>query len=410
MKHKKLSMILLGLGAAGLILSFLLAIEYFALGTTNIASSACSALGGGDGCSKVAESKYSAIPNLPLLGNVPIALFGFGFYGLLSYLSFLIFKTEDENSIQKISSVLLVLALAGLLVDIFLFSISIFIIKTICQLCFLTYLVTIGFLVVLVLIRKQYNIKKFDLENVAKELGATLAVVYFFSFSFGYAASKMTVSGSGSQNLSTSRGMDNSEIAKKIEEYEKGPDLGLTANGSASIGKSDAPITIVKYADFNCGHCLHTSHILHTVLAEYDGMVRVIYKNFPLDGSCNRLISQPRPGASSCIAAIAAICADKQGKFEPMYRGLYDNTEKGVGHTASTVLNLANQLSLNSSQLKSCMGSKEAQNQLSAEIEEAAKLDIQSTPSLFINGKRIDAGTPNPEFLKALLEKLIQKL
>ncbi|TGN20760.1 thioredoxin domain-containing protein [Leptospira idonii] len=409
MDRKKLNIIGIAASIAGLVLSFLLAVEYFGLGTDNIANSACSAMGGGSSCLKVAESSFSAIPNVPILGDVPIALFGFGFYGVLSFLFFLNLRPSDEESFQTRSLLIVAIAALGFLLDIVLFGISVGIIGTVCQLCAFTYLVTFIIGVTGVLLVKEVKADYQKLKSAIVSTIGTLALVFFFSFSVGYASSKLTASPS-SNTLSTSKGMDTSEIEKKVAEYEASPALNIDISGSASIGKKDAPITIVKYADFNCGHCLHTSHILHTVLSEYDGMVKVVYRNFPLDGSCNHFVQQARPGASSCVAAMASICADKQGKFEQMYRGLYDNTEKGVAHSTSTVLNLANTLSLNVNQLKACMSSKEASDQLNKEIEEAGRLNIQATPSLYINDKRIDSGTPNPVFLKTLLDRLIKKI
>ncbi|PJZ44672.1 thioredoxin domain-containing protein [Leptospira brenneri] len=397
-------------GAIGLIVSFLLAIEYFGIGTENIANSACSALGGGDSCLKVAESSYSAIPGVPFLGNVPIALLGFGFYGLLTYSFFLITRAKTNEEVSKTISLLFPVLVLGFVLDLVLFGISVGIIGTICQLCFVTYIVTIALLTILFLLWKTEGKPALNIPSALKEGIATLGLVYFFSFSLGFATSKMWVNSASSNTLATSKGMDSAEIQSKVAAYFQEPTLGIQVAGSPFIGKKDAPITIVKYADYNCGHCLHTSHILHTVLSEYDGMVRVVYKNFPLDGSCNRLMQQPRPGATSCVAAIAAICADKQGKFEPMYRGLYDNLEKGVAHSGSSVVNLANSIGLNVNSLKACMASREAQNQLNAEIDEAEKLNIQSTPSLYINDRRIESGTPNPIFLKTLLEQIIQKM
>ncbi|TGL56139.1 protein-disulfide isomerase [Leptospira kemamanensis] len=410
MNRKNLAISGIVVGVLGLLFSFLLAVEYFGIGTENLAGAACSALGGGDSCLKVAESSYSAIPGVPFLGNIPIALLGFGFYGLVTYAFFTISKSANSDEVAKLISLLVPVLVLGFIFDLILFGISVGIIGTICQLCFVTYLVTISLLAIVYLLWQTEGKPKLDMVSSIKDGYATFGLVFFFSFSVGFATSKMWVKGESSNTLATSRGMDSKEIQSKVSAYFQEPTLGINIAGSPFIGKKDAPITIVKYADYNCGHCLHTSHILHTVLSEYDGMVKVVYKNFPLDGSCNRLMQQPRPGASSCIAAMAAICADKQGKFEPMYRGLYDNLEKGVAHSGASVVNLGNLIGLNVNSLKTCMASREAQNQLNAEIDEAEKLNIQSTPSLYVNDRRIESGTPNPVFLKTLLEQIIQKM
>lgn len=409
MDQKKLNIIGGIVSLVGLVISFLLAVEYFGLGSTNLGDSACSALGGSGSCAKVAESQYSFIPSVPVIGNVPIALLGFGFYGTILFLFGMNFKSTDEGENLERLQIGFSLSILALVIDMILFGIAIGIIGAVCQLCVVTYFVSAALIIVFYLSLKSKKLFPENIPNVIKTSIGTLFVIYLFNFSIGFASSKFITSDSSNQ-LATSQGLDQKEIADRIDTYEKGPSLNIDLSGSASIGSPTAPIVIVKYADFNCGHCLHTSHILQKVLADYDGMVRVVYKNFPLDGNCNRLVSEPRPGASSCIAAIASICADKQGKFAEMYHGLYDNTEKGVTHSASTVLNLANLLSLNVNQMRACMGSKEAQAQLNKEVDMAEKLDIRATPSLYINDKRIESGTPNPIFLKALLDRLISKL
>ncbi|GBF49941.1 vitamin K epoxide reductase family protein [Leptospira ryugenii] len=405
---KKINLMGIIISFIGVLVSFLLAIEYFGLGTQNIAEGACSTLGGGDSCAKVAESSYSYIP-FPFLGNVPIALFGFGFYATVLYLFGTNFKSKVEEEAKNSARIIFALGALAFLVDIGLLIISVFVLETICRLCLITYFITAAILVLsyLLLQAEALDFKKAG-SLILGSLG-TLSVVFLFNFSVGFTASKLIASPK-SNHLATSKDMDKSAIEERIKAYEASANLNIDLTGSASMGKPDAPIVIVKFADFNCGHCMHTSHILQKVLAEYDGMVRVIYKNFPLDGSCNRLVGEPRPGATSCIAAAAAICANKQGKFEAMYHGLYENTEKGVAHTASSVLNLASLNGINTAQLKSCMSSSETQNLLNKEIDSAEKLDIKATPSLFINDKRIESGTPNPEFLKALIERLIKKL
>ena len=195
----------------------------------------------------------------------------------------------------------------------------------------------------------------------------------------------------------------------KITAFEAKPDLNLDLSGSAIAGNPEAPIVIVKYADFNCGHCMHTSHLLNTMIQEFDGLVKVVYMNFPLDGNCNRLVQGQRPGASSCIAATAALCADRQGKFKTVYDSLYKDTENGVMHSPSTVLNLASKASLNMNEFKSCMGSGVTTAQLEKEVNQAEKLNIQSTPSLFINDRALDPGSPDEDYLRALLKYLVNK-
>ncbi|MCX7999363.1 MAG: protein-disulfide isomerase, partial [Leptospiraceae bacterium] len=112
MKTTKLLYIMIGLGIVGLILSYLLAIEFY--GSSELASSLCSALGSEDSCTTVKNSSFSSF-SLPWLGDVPIALLGFSFYGLATALAYL--STKEEKPHQHIS-ILFVLSVVALLIDI----------------------------------------------------------------------------------------------------------------------------------------------------------------------------------------------------------------------------------------------------------------------------------------------------
>jgi len=57
-------------------------------------------------------------------------------------------------------------------------------------------------------------------------------------------------------------------------------------------GPIGAPISIVEFADFECGGCRKMYKTLHSVLKEYEGMYTFVFKNFPLDSDCNPTITR----------------------------------------------------------------------------------------------------------------------
>ncbi|NCN08860.1 MAG: thioredoxin domain-containing protein [Leptospira sp.] len=399
-------LVLGGLGAAviGVFISFLLVLEYFGSAGA-LGQGLCSVVGSGDSCHEVASSSYSAIRNVPFFGDIPIALFGLGFYGSMAFGYFRLNQAKDETEAKATLDLLFIFACIALAIDLILFIISIALIGTICSMCVMTYLVSIA------LVAIAYFLKKKMSETESEALGVNLkknilnyAIAFLAFFSIGQAIGK---SSSNQMNMGSENG--SGTFQSKITAFEAKPDLNLDLSGSAIAGNPEAPIVIVKYADFNCGHCMHTSHLLNTMIQEFDGLVKVVYMNFPLDGNCNRLVQGQRPGASSCIAATAALCADRQGKFKTVYDSLYKDTENGVMHSPSTVLNLASKASLNMNEFKSCMGSGVTTAQLEKEVNQAEKLNIQSTPSLFINDRALDPGSPDEDYLRALLKYLVNK-
>jgi protein-disulfide isomerase/uncharacterized membrane protein len=375
--------------------------------------SLCSTTGDGDSCSKVAKSAWSGFRGLPVLGDVPVAHIGFTFYGFCGFLFYSILKAEEEEK-RGFVSLLFAVSLLGIVIDVILLIISISQIGTVCILCAITYVVTISIFVLAYLQAKSYSGEEGIMSQVKLTVGKnittnflnyTIAVLLFFAG--GIACARLsTPNKSGHEPDPESNKV---YLQTKIEAFDKRQAVKIDLSQAPSVGSPNAKITIVKYADFNCGHCMHTSHIISQLLADFPNDIKVYYKNFPLDGTCNPLVQRKDPSASSCIAASAALCANKQGKFKEVYNGLYNDNENGVRHTISSVKEIANKAGANMQQLQACMGSTEIQNFILAEVKEGEVLNIQSTPSLYINNKPLDPGTPNPNFLKALVEHLLKK-
>ncbi|HNO26661.1 MAG TPA: thioredoxin domain-containing protein, partial [Leptospiraceae bacterium] len=89
---------------------------------------------------------------------------------------------------------------------------------------------------------------------------------------------------------------------------------------------------------------------------------------------------------------------------------LYEDSERGVRHSIPTVLEIAKNQGLNMQNFQSCLNSPEIKAKIGKDVDESDKLNIQSTPSLFINDKALDSGSPDPQFLKALIRHLSKKV
>ena len=375
--------------------------------------SLCSTTGDGDSCSKVAKSAWSGFRGLPVLGDVPVAHIGFTFYGFCGFLFFAILRADEEEK-KGFVNLLFAVSLLGIVIDVILLIISVSQIGTVCVLCALTYVVTIGIFVLAYLQAKSYSGEEGIMSQVKLTVGKNIAtnflnytIVVLLFFAGGIACARLSTPNKTSNEPDPES--NKIYLQTKIEAFDKRPAVKIDLSQAPSVGSPNAKITIVKYADFNCGHCMHTSHIISQLLADFPNDIKVYYKNFPLDGTCNPLVQRKDPSASSCIAASAALCANKQGKFKEVYNGLYNDNENGVRHTISSVKEIANKAGANMQQLQACMGSTEIQNFILAEVKEGEVLNIQSTPSLYINNKPLDPGTPNPNFLKALVEHLLKK-
>jgi protein-disulfide isomerase len=148
------------------------------------------------------------------------------------------------------------------------------------------------------------------------------------------------------------------------------------------LGDPKAPVTLVEYSDFECPVCRNLHDVLRGLLPNYAGKVRVVFKDFPLD--------QLHPWART--AAIAGRCAYTQDRkaFWKMYDLIYDNQELISAANAWTKMtDYAAQAGLDPAAFKACMASPEAAAAVNASRTNGEKLEVTSTPTVFVNGRRL---------------------
>ncbi len=149
-----------------------------------------------------------------------------------------------------------------------------------------------------------------------------------------------------------------------------------------SLGDPSAAVTLVEYSDFECPVCRKLHDALREILPNYTGKVRVVFKDFPIE--------QLHPWART--AAIAGRCAYQQDPkaFWKMYDFIYDNQEIISAANAWTkMMDYAGQSGLDAVAFKSCMASPDAAAAVNASRTNGQLLDVNSTPTIFVNGRRM---------------------
>ena len=148
------------------------------------------------------------------------------------------------------------------------------------------------------------------------------------------------------------------------------------------LGDPKAPVTIVEYSDFECPVCRNLPDALRSILPNYAGKVRVIFKDFPIE--------QLHPWART--AAIAGRCAyqQKPEAFWKVYDLIYDNQEIiSAANAWGKMIDYASQSALDADAFKSCMASPEPVAAVNASHANGEKLEVSSTPTVFVNGRRL---------------------
>ncbi len=152
----------------------------------------------------------------------------------------------------------------------------------------------------------------------------------------------------------------------------------IALEDSPSKGNPSAPVVLVEFADFQCPACRAARPIVEEALKKHDGQTRLVFKHFPL--------SIHQYGEKLARSARAA---QAQGKFWEMYAALFDNQDR---ISPPVIDELAKGLNLDLAKFQKDADSETTADAVSRDRKQGERLDIQSTPTLFING-RLFTGT-----------------
>jgi len=174
----------------------------------------------------------------------------------------------------------------------------------------------------------------------------------------------------------------------------------IDLQGEPVRGPADAKVTIVEYSDFQCPFCSRGYQIVEDqVLPEYKDKVKFYFKNLPLKSI--------HPWAES--AAIAAECAQQQSAdgFWKLYHALFKNQrEINQENLKDKVTQFAKDAGLDEAKFTACFDGKATQAKVDKDLQEAAAVGANSTPTFFINGRRLEGAQPFEAFKSIIDQEL----
>jgi len=179
---------------------------------------------------------------------------------------------------------------------------------------------------------------------------------------------------------------------KKREEKNK----PLSADKIALIAKSDAPsfgpegakVTVVEFSDFECPFCSRAATATEKVRANYKDKIRFVFRQFPLSFHKNA-----RPAAEASLAANA------QGKFWEYHDLLFKDQSK---LDRASLEAAAKQVGLDVAAFKKALDEKTFSAAVDADLKLGETVQVDGTPTLFLNGKRIADPTNYEEIAKQI--------
>jgi protein-disulfide isomerase len=167
------------------------------------------------------------------------------------------------------------------------------------------------------------------------------------------------------------------------------------------MGKVDAPVKILEFADFECPACAGFS-----VVTEPDvrtriintGLANITYFDFPLNMHRNTV-----------AASNAAACADEQGKFWPMHDRLFQAQDEWNGEATDSpkpfFKRYAQEIGLDVSKWETCYDARKYQKRIGANLADGLRRGVGSTPT-FVIGDKLYRGMASYDALKALVDSI----
>lgn len=322
-------------------------------------------------CVGVARTNYS------MFLGVPLALWGFILYLMIIFLLF-VDKIQEkfQNTIFDVfknpGSYIATLGLVSFFCSISLASISIFKIKMVCVLCFVTYFLDLA---IAIAAKTRGSFFWADIKNTAvdfwqgvkKYTALFVVVVLFVIGTLCYTQTSMVFS----------------PVQKQSEAFREFQNMEVNAYPATGnvLGNKDAQLKVYVFSDFMCPFCRVTNSMAHK-LARKNKNIEVIHINYPLDTTCNPYVnSSIHPGA--CQLARYAIAAEKQGNYWGMVNIIYNNII-GKIHNEEDLLELAGKAKFDTQKLQDDVNSKEINDTLSKQIEFTEKSGVIATPSIMM--------------------------
>ncbi|MBI2573521.1 thioredoxin domain-containing protein [Candidatus Woesearchaeota archaeon] len=176
-------------------------------------------------------------------------------------------------------------------------------------------------------------------------------------------------------------------VAPDVDKAQEPSLANIDITGQPIKGNTNAPVTIVEFSDFECPFCGKFFEETYPQLEkEYikTGKVKLVFMDFPLS-----FHPQAQP------AALAAACANEQGKFWEYHDLLFKNQEL---LSAENYQKWATDLELDATKFKTCVDSQKYLKEVQKDLTDGQEYGVSGTPAFFINGKLLSGAQPFTAF------------
>lgn len=335
-------------------------------------------------CNVVLASEYA-----DFLG-VPIAYTAVATYVAMAAGALAMLWLDRASRRRQIATALFAVAVWSVLFSIYLAVVSLFVLGTVCLLCSGLYVVNLALLVatlrLFTAVRAGAREQSAWQDRTRVIAGVSAVAVALLIGVVGWKTVK------GEQVLTVE------DIKRKDPEfyawYTARPTAATDVQGGHVKGQADAQVTLVEFSDFECGHCANAYRALKEVLPRYQRDVLVRFHHFPLDPACNPSVKHSLH-QYACLAAMASECAATQGRFWEYHDLLFENQSN---LDRDSLITYAQRVGLDRDAFVACLDSDAPRQAIARDVAEGIRLGIESTPTIFVNGRTI-TGAPRADAL-----------
>lgn len=165
------------------------------------------------------------------------------------------------------------------------------------------------------------------------------------------------------------------------KENESAAQAQIVRDFSYAKGNLDSKVTVVEFYDPECEACKAFHPMGNQLMSLYGDQIKFVARPMPLHGS-------------SDMAIRLTYAAGKSGKFWEMFDLLFEKQDEW-GHKQFPPLDLfmkyAQSLGLAPDQIKTLMDSPEIRDMMGLDMADAQSLGVRGTPTIFVNGKKLDS-------------------
>jgi protein-disulfide isomerase len=162
----------------------------------------------------------------------------------------------------------------------------------------------------------------------------------------------------------------------------------IAKSDAPSFGPESSPVTIVEFSDFQCPFCSRAATATSQLKKTYGDKVRFVFRQFPLSFHQN-----------ANLAAQASLAANAQGKFWEFHDKLFADQSKLERPALEAT---AKSIGLDMTAFKKALDDKTYEAAVAADMKLGEEVAVDGTPTMFLNGKRVQDPTNFEEISKQI--------